>query len=276
MGYSLLEEAEEIIKRESFFDYESEKHRRQLGKIMAGETKTYFFDPYCRFLEKGKISLVSKKELKNERETFSRKIEDGITHIAVRGFLSLRTVNDIFKALQKANHTNPRIVLDLRDNPGGLTHYCLLAVCLFAKGAEDVLVTKKFKNYDELVTVRHMSPFEIPGPFSHYKVVVLINNRSVSAAEPVAGILKELGFPVVGEKSYGKGVAQRQFLLSDGSVLRITIFEVLLGNKRTPLNKVGIEPDYYVRDNRKIFLGLTGTKKDRQFMKAVEVLKKMK
>ena len=78
------------------------------------------------------------------------------------------------------------------------------------------------------------------------ELVVLVNYYSASASEILTGALKDHGrATVVGEKTYGKGVIQNVFQLTDGSVLKLTFAEYFTPND-SKINEVGIEPDYVV------------------------------
>ncbi len=270
----LLEEAEEIIKRESFFEYIPGKHRKQLKKMIKkgdGGRNPRFFDPWMRIFKGGE-----KEHPSSSKKVKVLKIGD-IAYIALEDFLSFGSLIKFRVAVRKAACAGDPVIIDLRDNRGGFLSFCFEMAVLFSKSSgDDILIAQRYKNKKEEAT--RVEDIRVEHTFNPFrgKLVVLVNEWSASASEVFVGILKQWGFPVVGEKTYGKGVSQDDFPLSDGSTVRTTISEVFVGNNRLALHKVGIEPDYYVRDNRKIFRGLTGTKKDRQFMKAVEVLKKMK
>ena len=100
-------------------------------------------------------------------------------------------------------------------------------------------------------------------------MVVLVNYYSASASEILTGALKDHGrAKVVGEKTYGKGVIQNVFQLTDGSVLKLTFAEYFTPNENK-INQVGIEPDYTVE------LPSAGSNDttDTQLEKAKEILK---
>ena len=132
----------------------------------------------------------------------------------------------------------------------------------FEKNA--VVVTERFSDGRE-------DPFLANGPstLKNFPVIVLINKGSASAAEILAGALRDNnGVKIVGEKSYGKGTVQELFPLSDGSSLKITIAHWVMP-KGLVLDKNGIEPDVTVENTDEDIKG----NKDPQLNKAIEVLK---
>lgn len=126
---------------------------------------------------------------------------------------------------------------------------------------------------------------------SRINTVLLINNGSASASEILAGTMKDWGYPIIGEKSYGKGVGQEMFTLSDGSVLALTTFEFLVGNHQVVIRDKGVTPTVEVKmlesHNQKAAEGEPRSKErdkkeemndrekeqaDPQLLKAIEVL----
>lgn len=155
------------------------------------------------------------------------------------------------------------IVLDLRNNPGGYLDAAIRIAGLFLKNGE-VVVSEQFKDESSESFIAEGSAMLADIP-----VVVLINQGSASAAEILAGALRDVrGVKLVGEKSYGKGTVQEIKELSDYSTLKITIARWVMPDGGV-LDRVGLEPDYLVPltdDDLK-------AKRDVQIEKAVEVLK---
>ncbi len=278
MDDKILEEVEEIIKNEGWYEYCPEKHREHLKTMLQkkkGTRDSGNFDPWMYFF-KGEDPLFNPlPEEQKVRVSFG----EGIFYISLKNFLSYLALNEVKAAVKLAVRSESSVVLDLRDNGGGFLDLCLETAVLFQNiRKEDILLTQRYKDEEKITRMGDIRGCgeNIFNKARPGKLAVLVNEWSASASELFAGILQQWGFPVVGEKTYGKGVSQKRHSLSDGSGLRLTISEIFAGNGRLAWHKVGIEPDYYVRDNRKMFPGLTATPKDRQFMKAVEVLGKMK
>ena len=153
------------------------------------------------------------------------------------------------------------VVLDLRNNPGG---YLQRAIDLGSEFiSEGVIVKQKDRNRTEISIV------DREGKLIGMPLVVLVNGGSASAAEILAGALRErLGTKLVGEKSFGKGTVQEPEDFSDGSSLHVTIAEWLLPSGKN-IHKIGLEPDVKIEyiQNEKDPLA------DNQIDKALEVLK---
>ncbi len=117
----------------------------------------------------------------------------------------------------KAQGAN-QIALDLRDNPGGYLAEAINIVDEFLKDGKPVLFTKNKKGAMEETFSRKK------GTFEDKEVFVLINENSASASEIVAGALQDNDRgKIVGRRSYGKGLVQREMELGDGSAVRLTI-----------------------------------------------------
>ena len=131
-----------------------------------------------------------------------------------------------------------RLVVDLRDNPGGL----LNVVCDILRDIlpEGLIVYTEDKNGNRSEeTCDGKNPLDMP-------LAVLVNGNSASASEIFAGAVKDYGLgTIVGTTTYGKGVVQSIRQLSDGSAVKLTI-----ANYYTPkgnsINKTGIQPDVEV------------------------------
>lgn len=131
-----------------------------------------------------------------------------------------------------------RLVVDLRDNPGGL----LNVVCDILRDIlpEGLIVYTEDKNGNRSEeTCDGKNPLDMP-------LAVLVNGNSASASEIFAGAVKDYGLgTIVGTTTYGKGVVQSIRQLSDGSAVKLTI-----ANYYTPkgnsINKTGIRPDVEV------------------------------
>jgi carboxyl-terminal processing protease len=107
-------------------------------------------------------------------------------------------------------------------------------------------------------------------------MVVLTNKTSASASELFSSALRDvINVPLVGTSTWGKGIGQTTFKLSDGSGVKITTFKYFT-KSRTDYNEIGLKPDYEVtlpEEKAKIFYSLDETNDD-QLIKAIEVLRK--
>jgi len=157
--------------------------------------------------------------------------------------ISSQVANDVAVALAKFPHSSG-IVLDLRDNPGGLLNVAVDVASNFLTGG--TVVSYARKNASEVVLESNNKNADSA------PMTVLINRSTASAAEVIAGALQDRNRAVIlGEKSYGKGTVQEIIDLTGGSKLEITI-----GKYRTPngkvIDQVGIAPDLLVPENEEI------------------------
>ncbi|MEQ8754892.1 MAG: S41 family peptidase [Coleofasciculus sp. G1-WW12-02] len=154
-------------------------------------------------------------------------------------------------------------ILDLRNNPGGLLQAGLEIARLWIDRGTIVYTVNRngmmgnFDAYGQALT-------EAP-------LVVLVNQGSASASEILAGALQDNGrAKLVGERTFGKGLIQSLFDLSDGSGLAVTVAKYETPNHRD-INKLGITPDWEVSLDS-IPVTRAGTASDRQYQAAVELL----
>lgn len=158
------------------------------------------------------------------------------------------------------NQGAEKLIVDLRNNPGGfLESAVIIAGWFLPKGK---IVVKEDFGKDKTQRI-HFS--QGPGILSNYPTVVLINQGSASASEILAAALKEnLGFKLIGQKTFGKGSVQQIFNLADGSLVKVTVARWL-----TPQNNLiegqGVEPDIKVEEKEN---------EDKALEKAIEILKK--
>jgi len=156
-----------------------------------------------------------------------------------------------------------KIIIDVRDNPGGYLQKCIDITSLFIN--EGVVVQEK----DRDGKITQSKTTRIPR-FNDDKLVVLINGGSASASEIFAGAIKDHKRGVlIGEKSFGKGSVQTMQTLKDGSEIKVTIAKWLTPNGDA-IDKLGIKPDIEIKtDESEISSG-----NDTQLKKAIEEVNK--
>ena len=236
-------------------------------KVLKGEEGT---SAKVTVLRDGKeIDLtVTRKKITVEHVS-SKMVEDNIAYLQVDSFDSGVAESFKNKITDIKNQGAKGIIIDLRSNGGGIVDEATGIADLFLKKGETILITKS-KTENEQLTVSKNDPIieDIP-------VVVLVNEGTASASEILAGALKDK-YPnttIVGMKTYGKGVIQTLYSLSDGSGLKITTEEYYTPN-HNKINKEGITPDVKV-DLTKNAEGKYETEfdKDAQVKKAIETIK---
>ena len=198
--------------------------------------------------------------------TVSLEILDGnVAHIGV--FVFNKNVDSDFKELAKEveNSTAQKIILDLRNNPGGLLESAINLAGYFL-GSDMVVVKQKTADGQELEFKSWSS-----GRLKRYPIVILLNKGSASASEILAGAIKDQrGVLIVGEKSFGKGSVQKLEELPGKSSVKITIAKWLTP-KGTSINDEGISPDVFVERTEEDI----NNNRDPQLDKAVELMKSL-
>ena len=151
------------------------------------------------------------------------------------------TASDLEAALQSFAEANiDTLVIDLRDNGGGYLVAAQDVLNLFFDEG-DLLFQMEYKNG----TVEKYEADDSK-TYNFINGYILVNGNTASASEVVAGALQEqLGYKLIGDQTYGKGTAQTQKQLSDGSVLKYTYARWLLPSD-TWIDGKGLTPDYSV------------------------------
>jgi carboxyl-terminal processing protease len=170
-----------------------------------------------------------------------QELETGIEYIKLRQFQE-QTATDLEAALEKAQKSGMKaLVLDLRNNPGGLLTSAVEVTEKFVEDGKLVVYTEgRIRNQNMRFTAHAKHPL-ITLP-----MVVLVNQGSASASEIVAGALQDWGRAIViGTQSFGKGSVQTIIPLSDGSGLRLTTAKYFTPKGRSIHGK-GIAPDIVV------------------------------
>lgn len=189
---------------------------------------------------------------------------DGVFVISLYTFTG-NSANLFRNAIKEfAKSGSDKLILDLRDNPGGYLDYAVDISSWFLP-KDKVVVTEDYGNGLKS-KVYESHGYDI---FSDkLKFVILINGGSASASEIVAGAMQDHGkAKLVGEQSYGKGSVQEVVDVTDDTIVKITVAKWL-----TPLGHhihgTGLTPDYKVEFTREDF----EKKKDPQLGKAVDLL----
>lgn len=227
----------------------------EVANMVRGKEGTYV---NIKVEKDGEILSFRIQRRKIIAETVSYKIlNDNIGYIKIYTFTD-STPKEIKDAFNDLNDVKG-IILDLRDNPGGLLS-SLERVANYFLPEGTLFYTEKKGERKE---------FTIKGPGLNKPLVVLINENSASASEILAGAIKDRKVgTLIGNKTYGKGLIQTIYNLRDGYGLELTTERYLTPNLYS-LNGKGIEPDIYVEyvENKKdpFF--------DSQITKALEILK---
>ena len=255
----------DIISKVDGVEYTGEQMTEAANKI-KGEVGTT--------VKLGIIRRTENLEIEIKRENIKINHVESKTLNNNVGYLKLSTFDegcaDEFKQKYdeiNANQNIKALILDLRNNGGGLVEEALNIADYFTDKDSKLLITVDKKEKEEIRKAKQSKYIKVP-------VVVLINENTASASEILAGALRDNGIAkIVGTKSYGKGVIQEVLTLQDGTGIKITTNEYFTPNK-TKINKVGIEPDETVNLPETVKNVLTVEEKDdTQLQKAQELLK---
>ena len=237
IGATVGIKADKIIILEPYKDYPADKAGLKAGDeiIKIGNINVADFKEDAGELLKGapnsKIDLTYKRRGETKTTTLTRGaveikavpyyklLEDNSGYIVLSQF-NRNASSETIQALKELKEQGAdKIILDLRGNPGGLLSEAINVANIFVPEGQLITSTKSaVEKYNQTFsTTRKPIDTEIP-------VVVLINGRSASASEIVAGSLQDLDRAViVGARSFGKGLVQRPKELTYGTQLKVTI-----------------------------------------------------
>jgi carboxyl-terminal processing protease len=178
---------------------------------------------------------LTRREIKLDSVKFEMRGQ--MAYIRIQQFI-LPTMSDFRKALQEAYTKGAKgIILDLRDNPGGLLSEAVDVVSQFLTRGIAVKIVDK----DGMETVQKVKP---GGIARDLPMIVLVNGGSASASEIVAGALQDNDrAKLAGQKTFGKASVQSFVKLDDGSAIKITTAHYYTPNG-TLISGTGLTPDY--------------------------------
>ena len=234
--------------------------------IMRGEPGGTVKVTVMRGLETIDFDIV--REVVNINYAEYEILEGNIGYVMVYDFLgnAYEVFAEAIAAFEEAQVSG--MIIDLRDNGGGLVNVCVDMADLIL--SEGTVVTMRDK-YDVVEEYKCDSRyFDVP-------MVVLVNGYSASASEILAGAIRDRGAgKLVGTKTFGKGIVQSELMFKDGSGVHITTAYYFTPNGEC-IHGVGFEPDIEVElDKEAVTLyGLNNLphEQDAQLQKALEVLK---
>jgi carboxyl-terminal processing protease len=201
-----------------------------VSSVLKGQPGTSFKLVVEREGQPNTLSFdIVREKISIEPVSYAGMLESGIAYIRLNSFTQTAS-SEVKKALLdlKEKNTVTGLVLDLRDNGGGLLTEAVNIVNLFVKKNELVVSTKgkqkdKNRSYQTM-----MEPVDVNLP-----LVILVNGSSASASEIVAGALQDLDRAVVvGSRTYGKGLVQNVFPLSYNTQVKITVAKYYIPSGR--------------------------------------------
>lgn len=208
---------------------------------------------------------VERRKVENPTVTYEM-LDDNIGYIQVTDFYDVTATQYVAAIENLEAQGMESLVVDLRDNPGGLLsavidmlNYMLPEGMLVYTEDKDGNITNQFAS-----TNKHV--FELP-------VAVLVNGNSASASEIYAGAMQDRGAAtIVGTQTYGKGIVQRLYPLDDGSGVKLTVSKYFTPNGND-IHEIGITPNEVIDlpDELKTKSVLEHDE-DVQLQKAIEIL----
>jgi carboxyl-terminal processing protease len=173
-------------------------------------------------------------------------LKSGYGYARVSNFTG-NTTRDLEAALEKLEldgQTLKGLVLDLRNNGGGLLNQAIQVSDLFLESGQILSIKGRYKKNTKIYSAT------ISGTPRDYPIIVLINGGSASASEIVAGALQDQKRALIlGTPSFGKGSVQTVETLRDGSGLKLTIARYYTPSGRS-IQAKGIEPDIFLKFRR--------------------------
>jgi len=186
------------------------------------------------------------RELIRIKSVKSKALPDGIGYIRLTQFQqdSSQELNRALQEFLKAKGGLKGLVLDLRNNPGGLLDQAVRVADEFIDSGLIVYTDGR------LEAQRTKYKAHKQGTYTGFPIVVLVNAGSASASEIVAGALQDHGRAIIiGQRTFGKASVQTILPMEDGSALRLTTARYYTPNGRS-IQARGIEPDIVVEDGR--------------------------
>lgn len=193
--------------------------------------------------------------------------EDKIGYISVSSFIET-TDEDFIAAVDDLEKKGMKgLIIDLRDNGGGLLDSCVNMVSRIIPKDKMILYTEDKKGSKEEFNSNSEKELKVP-------MIILVNGNSASASEVMTGCLKDYGVAtVLGSKTFGKGIVQNILPLSDGSAIKMTIWKYYTPNGND-IHEKGIEPDVKMEYTEEEWKEVSrGDAKDTQLEKAISMLK---
>ena len=252
----------DVISKVDGIEYKGEELSEASSK-MKGEEGT-----------KVKIEITrdeQKIELEVERKTIKVNHVEGKVLDNNIGYIQISTFDDgcyeEFK--EKYNELSSKniksLIIDLRNNGGGIVDESINIADMMVDKDKTLLITAAKGGKEETTKSKTQKVIDMP-------IVFLVNEHTASASEILTVAVKENleNVKVVGTKTYGKGVIQSIFTLSDGSGIKLTTNEYYTPNHNT-INKVGITPDYEIEFPSGESIYSIDEEKDPQLQKAIEL-----
>jgi carboxyl-terminal processing protease len=195
------------------------KNTGDISKLLKGQSNTQVIVTIKRYgIEKPFEVKLIREKIKIDNVPYSGMVTNDVGYMKLTDFTS-NASKEVKKALNDLKDKGAKhIILDLRDNPGGLLSEAINISNLFIPKDKEIVSTKgKIAEWNKIYNALNAAVD------TDISLVVLTNNRSASASEIVAGVMQDYDRGVlIGQRSYGKGLVQATRPLSYNSQLKIT------------------------------------------------------
>ena len=245
-----------------------EKTTEEVSKILKGQPNTPVTLLIDRKSEKEPFEVTFNREKVTVKSIpYAEFVDENIAYIKLRSF-TRKCADELKKEINilKQKDNLKGLILDLRNNPGGLLNESVDMVNLFVDQGELIVSTRGKIDSWEKEYIAKSAPI-----FKELPIAILINSSSASASEIVSGAIQDLDRGVIiGQRSYGKGLVQQTRKLPYNSELKVTVakyyipsgrcIQALDYSNRNEDGSVGIIPDsliteYTTRNGRKVYDG---------------------
>ncbi len=207
-------------------------------KLMRGKPGTSLVLTIIRKKEPKPLKIKITRDIIKIQSVYAKTIGEDILYLHITSF-DQKVVKGVKKAIAEHNATKG-IILDLRNNPGGLLNQAVGLVDMFVE--KGTIVSQKGRVQRENMSY----PAHEADTDTHTPIVTLVNGGSASASEIVSGALQDFNRSVtVGEKTFGKGSVQVVMPVGKTEALKLTIARYYLPSGRT-IQNVGVTPDITV------------------------------
>jgi len=211
-------------------------------KLMRGKPKTDITLTIIRKNEPKPLKIKITRDIIKIQSVYVKTIDKKILYVHVTSF-DQKVVDGVQQAMKEYKKTEG-IILDLRNNPGGLLDQAVGLVDLFVE--EGVIVSQKGRSRSENIEYKATKK----NTNTTMPIVVLVNGGSASASEIVSGALQDFNRSiVVGENTFGKGSVQIVMPIGQDEALKLTVARYYLPSGRT-IQAVGVTPDIIAHLNK--------------------------
>jgi len=216
-------------------------------KLMRGKPGSIIVLTVDRKGEKEPLDITITRDIITVKSVRGKTLEPGFAYIRVSNFQT-HTAEDLRKALEKLKQENndnlSGLILDLRNNPGGILNAAVGVSDLFLDSGLIVYTEGRIKDSKLKFNAK---PYDI---LKNAPIIVLVNGGSASASEIVAGALQDHDRAIImGERTFGKGSVQTILPMNDDAALKLTTARYYTPSGRS-IQASGIEPDIIIENIR--------------------------